>query len=138
MPNFLVYNFPDGFRTPRAYIKRVNVLNAAATGVSQVDNVIEWSQSGYFIHMELNPEFYDWNSGHWKQEDVWDLPSSYAIFGGVVTGIGLFFSIPYYPDDACFNLAIHATLDLTLAYEGELPCSPSTYWFDVCELPAVS
>lgn len=113
-------------------MRRVVVLNADATGVSQTDNVLEWSQSGYFIHMPLTEKFYDWNSGHWKKEDIWDLPNSYAIFGGVTTGIGLFFSIPYYEEDNSYNIAIHATLDLTLAFAGELPCPPSTYWFPTC------
>lgn len=129
----LVYNFPADFRTPRAYLRRVNVLNLAATGVSQVDNVLEWSQVGYFIHMELNPLFYEWNSSHWQKENIWDLANSFATFLGVPTDLGLFFSIPFYPTDRAYNLAIHATLDLTVAFEGELPCPPSGFWINVCD-----
>jgi hypothetical protein len=114
-------------------LRRVNVLNAAATGVSQSDNVLEWSQSGYFIHAVIAEQFYEWNSGHWLVEDIMDVEASFALLAGVPTVIGLFVSLPFYPEDRAFNLAIHATLDLTVAFEGDLPCPPPDYWFQRCD-----
>jgi hypothetical protein len=124
-----VNNVAPGFVAPRQYLRKVKVLNAAATSVSQVDNELEWQQAGYIIHVVLNPAFYAWNSGHWLVEHICDADASYATFLGIPQVIGLFVSIPYYEDESAFSLAIHATLDLTVAYENDLPESPSDYWW---------
>lgn len=124
-----VNNVHPGFACPRQYLRRVYVLNAAATGVSQADNVLEWMQSGYFIHAVINPAFYEWGSGHWAVEDMMDPIASFATLNGVPQMIGLFVSLPFFADDQAFSLAVHATLDLTPAFEGALPESPSDYWW---------
>lgn len=128
----LVYRVPVGFVIPRQYIRRVNVLNAAAAGVVQVGNVLEWSQAGRFIHMVLAPLFYEWNSNHWPSTKVWDLASSFATIGGVPVDLALFFSVPFYPEDRGYNIAIHATNDLTVKLKGDLPCPPPDFWYDRC------
>jgi hypothetical protein len=124
-----VNNVAPDFRCPRQYLQRVVLLNAAVESPSQSDNVLEWTQAGYFIHAVINPTFYAWNSGHWLVEDFMDADASYATFLGIPQVIGLFVSLPYSEDDAQFNLAIHATLDATVAFQGSLPEAPSDYWW---------
>jgi len=123
-----VYIAPLDFWLLRSYCRRVVGFNADVTGWTQTGPVVEWTQGLYFLHLEVHPRFYNWSSNYYTIEYFWDLDASYGLFMGNPVDVGLFFSIPYVFDDMAFDIGVHATMDLSVRFDGDLPAAPSSYW----------
>lgn len=135
MPTFTpVYLNAPTYKHNRGYVYGFAVVDVGAINVDLTDNILTYDNPPYHVHAVINEAYFNWNSGWWNVQGVWDVAECFVSVAGTPIDAGLFFSIEYTPDrqtlvQACRLFFPYGTFQIRPG-----PPPPSGYWLPQPEL----
>lgn len=121
-------NSPE-YKHNRGYVYGVSVVDVGAINVALVGRTLTYDNPPYHVHLEVNEAYFNWNSGWWNVQGVWDIPSCFISVAGVPIDAGVFFSIEYVPGGAGLVQAARLFASYGTFQNRAMPQPPAGWWW---------
>jgi hypothetical protein len=135
MPTFTpVYLNDPTYTVSRGLVQGVCIRDLVVDSYVKTGRVLTWTIGTVRAEVAFKAEYFDWNSGLWQLQDVWDIESCHVYVLETEVDGGVFFFTDYLAGKSnlvqCCSIFFPASSEVVF----ELPPAPADYWLRLPDL----